>query len=94
MLRLACILATERGIRVCAPVHDAILIEVRIEELAGQVAAAQAAMAEASAAVLDGFQLRSDAKLVVYPDRYMDPRGERMWRIAMAALEAAEKRNV
>ena len=27
MLRLACCFATERGVRVCAPVHDAILIE-------------------------------------------------------------------
>jgi integrase len=27
MLRLACCLATERGIRVCAPVHDALLVE-------------------------------------------------------------------
>ena len=27
MLRLACCLATERGVEVCAPVHDALLIE-------------------------------------------------------------------
>src|SRR5262249_37675437 len=27
MLRLACILATERGIRVCGPVHDALVVE-------------------------------------------------------------------
>jgi len=27
MLRLACCFATEQGIRVCAPVHDALLIE-------------------------------------------------------------------
>ena len=27
MLRLACCLATERGVKVCAPVHDALLIE-------------------------------------------------------------------
>src|SRR5262249_14482032 len=27
MLRIACILAVERGIKVCAPVHDALLIE-------------------------------------------------------------------
>ncbi len=27
MMRLACSLATERGIRVCAPVHDALLVE-------------------------------------------------------------------
>jgi DNA polymerase-1 len=33
MLRLACCLATEAGIRVCAPVHDAILIEAPLEEL-------------------------------------------------------------
>ncbi len=35
MLRIACCLATERGIRICAPVHDAVLIEApadRIEE--------------------------------------------------------------
>ena len=30
MLRLACIFATEAGIRVCAPVHDALLIEAPI----------------------------------------------------------------
>src|SRR5262245_27616449 len=27
LLRLACSLATERGIEVCAPVHDALLVE-------------------------------------------------------------------
>ena len=27
MLRLACCLAIERGVKVCAPVHDAILID-------------------------------------------------------------------
>ena len=26
-LRLACCLATERGVEICAPVHDAVLIE-------------------------------------------------------------------
>jgi hypothetical protein len=28
MLRIACIFLTEAGIRVCAPVHDALLIEL------------------------------------------------------------------
>ncbi len=27
MLRLSCILLTARGVRVCAPVHDALLVE-------------------------------------------------------------------
>src|SRR5262249_26876308 len=48
MLRLACCYATERGIRVCAPVHDAILIEAPAEELDAAVEATQRAMADAS----------------------------------------------
>jgi len=79
ILRLACCFATERGIAVCAPVHDAILIEARLADLDITVAAAQAAMAEASAIVLDGFPLRSDAKLARYPERYVDERGQAMW---------------
>src|SRR5690349_5168365 len=48
MLRLACCLATERGIRVCAPVHDALLIEAPLEHLDAHAAAMQQAMREAS----------------------------------------------
>jgi DNA polymerase-1 len=79
MLRLACCLATEAGIRVCAPVHDAILIEAPLEELEASVARAQEAMAQASGIVLGGFRLRSEAKLVRYPERYQDDRGRDMW---------------
>lgn len=86
MLRLACCLATERGIRVCAPVHDALLVEGADSEIDDVVAATQAAMTEASRVVLGGFELRSDAKIVRYPDRYVDPRGERMWDTVMQIL--------
>ena len=79
MLRLACCFATERGIRVCAPVHDALLIEAPLDELGSAVATTQGAMAEASRLVLAGFSLRADASLVRFPDRYADPRGQRMW---------------
>ena len=40
MLRLACCLATERGVRICAPVHDAILIEAAEDEIESAVATA------------------------------------------------------
>ncbi len=43
-------------------------------------------MAEASRVVLSGFELRSDAKIVRYPDRYTDPRGEKMWETVVAIL--------
>ncbi len=90
MLRLACCLAVERGIKVCAPVHDALLIEAPLDELDGIVAATQTAMSDASAAVLSGFRLRSDAKIVRYPDRYMDERGTVMWDTVQSILDACE----
>lgn len=86
MLRLACCLATERGIAVCAPIHDALLVEGPADEIDAVVAATQAAMREASEVVLGGFELRSDAKIVCHPDRYMDPRGERFWTTIMGLL--------
>ena len=79
MLRLACCFATECGIRVCAPIHDAILIEARLDDLESVVEQSQEVMAEASEVVLDGFTLRTDVKIIRYPDRYDDPRGREMW---------------
>ena len=79
MLRLACCLATERGIEVCAPVHDAVLICSPLDRLEDDIANMRAAMAEASKIVLAGFELRTDVMRVRYPDRYQDPRGTAMW---------------
>lgn len=79
ILRLACCFAVERGVCVCAPIHDAILIEAPLSELNDVVITAQEAMSDASSIVLNGFRLRSDAKLVLYPDRYVDERGQKMW---------------
>ena len=79
MLRIACCLATERGIKVCAPIHDALLIEAPESEIEEAVRATQLAMREASETVLSGFPLRSEAKVVRYPDRYEDERGTLMW---------------
>jgi hypothetical protein len=78
MLRLACCLATERGLTVCAPVHDALLVEGTVDDIGRVVDRTQAAMREASELVLPGFPLRTDAKVVRYSDRYMDERGRRM----------------
>jgi hypothetical protein len=88
MLRLACCLATERGIEVCAPVHDAVLICARLDRLDDDVAAMRAAMAEASRIVLAGFELSSDAHVTRYPDRYRDSggRGDEMWKQVMALI--------
>jgi hypothetical protein len=86
MLRLACSLATERGVSVVAPVHDALLIEASADAIDGAVARTQAAMAEASGVVLSGFTLRSKAEIVRWPRRYMDDRGRAFWGRVMALL--------
>jgi DNA polymerase I len=89
MLRLACCLATERGIEVCAPVHDAVLIAAPIGEIEAAVAVTREAMAEASRIVLDGFEVRTDAKVTRYPQRFTDPRGRRMWGVVNQLIEEA-----
>jgi len=40
--------------------------------------------------VLDGFELRSDAEIVRWPDRYLDKRGTRMWETIMEILDELE----
>jgi hypothetical protein len=86
LLRLACCLATERGIAVCAPIHDALLVEGPSDRIQDVVAATQAAMADASEDVLGRFRLRSDAKIIGSGERYMDPRGEQMWKTVSRLL--------
>ena len=88
MLRLACCLATERGIAVCAPVHDALLVEGDIDSINDVVQATRDAMQEASRIVLNGFELRTDdyRTIVRWPNRYMDKRGRKMWDTVMSIL--------
>jgi hypothetical protein len=47
-------------------------------------------MAEASRIVLGGFALRSEAKIVRAPNRYMDKRGQRMWDVILGILDELE----
>ena len=87
MLRIASILLTEAGVRVCAPVHDALLIEAPLDELDAAIATTKSLMREASRIVLDGFELGSDVKTVCYPERYMDKRGVAMWDKVMNLIQ-------
>jgi hypothetical protein len=87
MMRIACLLAVERGIKLCAPIHDALLIEARSDQIDSEVVRLKECMAEASEAVLgDGKVCRVDADIVRYPDRYMDEHGQEMWDQIMGLL--------
>jgi DNA polymerase-1 len=86
MLRIACSLMVESGITLCAPIHDAVLIEAQTDQIDQEVTRAKKLMAEASAIVLNGFHLRSDAEIYRYPERYSDERGSAMWTFVMEAV--------
>jgi hypothetical protein len=87
MLRLACCFLTEAGVRVCAPVHDALLIEAPAEGIDQAVEACRRKMEQASTLVLPDFPIRTEAKVVRFPDRYSDPRGEKMWNTVFGLLD-------
>jgi len=90
MLRLACCFGIRDGIEICAPVHDAVLIAAPLDRLDEDVTKMQAAMGAASRSVLNGFELRTEVKLVRSPDRYMDKRGADMWARIMQLLDEIE----
>jgi DNA polymerase-1 len=90
MLRMASCLATERGIQVCAPVHDVLLVEGDASSIENVVARTRAAMAEASRIVLDGLEVDTDAEIIRWPDRYADDRARVMWVRVSELLKGKE----
>jgi DNA polymerase I len=87
MMRIAAIAATEAGIEVCCPIHDAFLISAPIERIDEDVAHMREIMRKAGLAITGGFEVRTDAKIMRWPERYMDKRGEGMWQRVMGLLE-------
>ena len=92
MLRLACCFGTEAGIEICAPVHDALLIQAPLERLDEDIARMRAYMEQASRIVLSGFTVRTDVVIVKHPDRYMDERGAEFWDTVMSLLNEEESK--
>lgn len=86
MMRIAAIAATEAGIEVCAPVHDAFLIGAPAEKLDEHAALMQQLMGDAGRAVTGGLAIRTEARFVRWPDRYMDERGTETWNRVMTLL--------
>jgi DNA polymerase I len=96
ILRIACILAARHGIKLLAPVHDAVLIEAPIERIEADVALMQEIMRRASRIVLNAtaagtHELRTDAKVTRYPGRYTDKRGDEIWAHVMELLDEQAK---
>jgi hypothetical protein len=87
MMRLACCVATEAGLSVCAPVHDALLLEAPLQQLEEDVEHLRAIMTEASRIVMQRLSCRVDAEMIRHPDRYRDEAGGVFWDKVMGLLE-------
>ena len=91
MMRIASILAVERDIKLCAPIHDALLIEAPSDQIDSEVVRLKECMSEASEAVLgEGKVCRVDADIVRHPDRYMDEHGQQMWDQIMGLMDKTQ----
>jgi hypothetical protein len=69
--RLACNLASERGIAVLANVHDALLVEGGDDDIDGLAEEVGALMVRAGRELLEGFTLKVDRQIVRHPDRLL-----------------------
>ncbi len=91
MMRLAAGHAHDRGVRVCAIVHDAFLIEVPSVAIDTAVADMRSAMNEASTYLLDGVTLKTDVDLIDDTSRMLNDEQRETWEWVYAKLEELEQ---
>ena len=90
MLRLASNLIVEQGITLDAPIHDAVAVEAPVDAIDEAVDITRDCMATASATLLDGLVIGTDAAVVTWPGRYFDPRGIAMWDKVTGIIDRLE----
>jgi hypothetical protein len=93
ILRLAITALVANGFQVCAPVHDAVMLQVKTAEVPAAKAEIARIMEEATAAVI-GHPIPVDFKETTWPDRYADGRGARMWERVLDLLSACEAKSL
>jgi DNA polymerase I len=95
ILHVACILAERRGIRIVAPIHDALLAEADLDRAEEASAALDRVMRDASSVVLRGYELPTgaDAQIIRTGMRYFDDRGVDMWTTVERLLSKLEAKS-
>jgi hypothetical protein len=91
MFRLAYVWGTRHGLTLIAPVHDAVLLESAEDRVEADVALMREIMRRASRVILNPtaggtIELRTDYKIIRYPDRYTDSRGVELWNTVLKLL--------
>lgn len=93
ILRIACILIRERDVQLCAPVHDALLIEAPDGLIREHAIIARDCMKKASEIVLHGFSLGSDIRILTHPERFLDEDSQPFWDKVMNLMARAKAKN-
>lgn len=83
MLRIACILIAGKGLQICAPVHDAILIEADENAIEEAAEIACQCMRQASRYVLGEFELTSETEIIRHPNRFLGDADAGFWNQVM-----------
>jgi hypothetical protein len=92
ILRVARCLVTEAGFEVCCPVHDALLVNCRIEDIERTTTEVKALMVKGSQIVLGGFALKVGHETTKYLDHLTDKRGAKMWTEVMKQMALIRKK--
>ncbi len=91
LMRYAAIRATEAGLKVCCPVHDAFLIEAPEAEIDDAAAQLDRIMGDASEAILGaGRRIRVEVKIRRWPEAYRETRGLELFNILVDELARIE----
>ena len=91
ILQAACILADRRGIKLVAPVHDALMAEAPLDQIEDVSQSLDQLMGDAAAVVLKGYRLPTDQQIVRPGERYYDDRGEAMWNTVLRLVAELEE---
>ena len=86
ILRLAVCMAHDRGLEICATIHDAILFECDAAMTDDVVAAASGCMEEEAELLLGGFRIDTDVRVVCHPDRLLDDKTTGIWSTVQGLL--------
>jgi DNA polymerase I len=86
MLRAAVVYMVRADLTLCATAHDAIMIQAPLDQLADHVALAREIMERVSLSFTRGLLVRTDVRILRPGQRYLEPRGERMWRLVTDLL--------
>jgi len=95
IFRIAYVWGTCHGLTLIAPVHDAVLLEAPEDRIDADVALMREIMRRASRVILNPtanstIELRTDVKVIRFPDRFTDSRGTELWETVLKLL--AERR--